>query len=59
MFLLIVNNKIYIGFWSEEEGLAESHYDFVIKSFFDNWVLQTHSWNMLKVCKNAKKLKNS
>ena len=55
MFLLIVNNKIYIGFWSEEEGLAESHYDFVIKSFFDNWMLRTHSWNMLKVCNNAKK----
>ena len=38
---LILNNKIHIGF-SNEEGLAESHYGFVIKPLFVNRVLQTH-----------------
>ena len=32
---LILNNKIHIGFWNEE-GLAESHYGFVIKPLFVN-----------------------
>ena len=32
---LILNNKIHIGFW-KEEGLAESHYGFAIKSLFAN-----------------------
>ena len=46
---LILNNKIHIGFW-KEEGLAESHHGFVIKSLFVNRVLRTHGWNILKVC---------
>ena len=46
---LILNNKIHIGFWNEE-GLAESHYGFVIKPLFVNRVLRTHGWNILKVC---------
>ena len=45
---LILNNKIHIGFWNEE-GLAESHYGFVIKLLFVIRVLQTHGWNILKV----------
>ena len=46
---LILNNKNHIGFWNEE-GLAESHYGFVIKPLFVNRVLQTHGWNILKAC---------
>ena len=46
---LILNNKIHIGFWNEEE-LTESHYDLVNKSLFGNRVLQTHGWNVLEVC---------
>ena len=45
---LILNGKIHIGF-SNEEGLAESHYGFDIKPLFVNRVLQTHGWNILKV----------
>ena len=46
---LILNNKIHIGFWNQE-GLAESYYGFAIKSLFVNKVLQTHGWNILKIC---------
>ena len=48
---LILNNKIHIDFWNEE-GLAESHYGFVIKikHLFVNRVLRTHGWSILKVC---------
>ena len=42
-------NKIYIGFWNEEE-LAESRYGFVINPLFVNRMLRTHGWNILKVC---------
>ena len=49
LLMSLTINKIHIGF-SNEEGLAESHYGFFIKPFFVNRVLQTRNWNILKVC---------